>query len=166
MLFCSSPLISLRKASFLYGVSSFSSDQAHARALRSTHSPSCTPVDQACTSFPAPGLWWLLRMSVQDFSAEKGFFCLQSFLKSGYSGWTPVCSPALGASSRCGKCASCAVFHPFPLLKHLRERCTQCFQQRLLCWIKSPHSSLFLGTVADLARSKSELLAENALLRQ
>jgi hypothetical protein len=33
-------------------------------------------------------------------------------------------------------------------------------------WIKSPTTSLVLGTLADLGRGKSELIAENALLRQ
>jgi putative transposase len=33
-------------------------------------------------------------------------------------------------------------------------------------WIKPPATSLLLGTLADLTREKSELIAENALLRQ
>ena len=37
---------------------------------------------------------------------------------------------------------------------------------RFVPWTKPLTSSLPLGTVADLARSKAELLAENALLRQ
>ena len=36
---------------------------------------------------------------------------------------------------------------------------------RFSCWIKPPTTSLVLGTLADLTRGKSELLAENALLR-
>jgi putative transposase len=40
----------------------------------------------------------------------------------------------------------------------LHTRCVQ--------WTKPPAYSLPLGTLADLARSKAELLAENALLRQ
>ena len=39
-------------------------------------------------------------------------------------------------------------------------------QERVLRWIKPPTVSLVLGTSADLTRSKAELLAENALLRQ
>jgi hypothetical protein len=42
----------------------------------------------------------------------------------------------------------------------------QLLQQRFRAWIKPPSTSLLLGTVTDLARSKSELVAENALLRQ
>jgi putative transposase len=35
-----------------------------------------------------------------------------------------------------------------------------------LCWVKPATTSLLLGTLADLAKGKSELIAENALLRQ
>jgi putative transposase len=38
--------------------------------------------------------------------------------------------------------------------------------ESVLRWIKPPTTSLVLGTFADLTRSKAELLAENALLRQ
>jgi hypothetical protein len=40
------------------------------------------------------------------------------------------------------------------------------FQEGVSWWIKPPTTSLVLGTLADLYRSKTELLAENALLRQ
>ena len=40
------------------------------------------------------------------------------------------------------------------------------FQERVLRWIKPPATSLLLGTLSDLTRKKSELIAENALLRQ
>ena len=39
-------------------------------------------------------------------------------------------------------------------------------QKRFLCWVKPPTTSLLPGTFADLLREKSELIAENALLRQ
>jgi putative transposase len=39
-------------------------------------------------------------------------------------------------------------------------------QERVLRWIKPPTTSLVVGMLADMTRSKSELLAENALLRQ
>jgi len=38
--------------------------------------------------------------------------------------------------------------------------------ERFSRWIKPPTTSLVLGTFADMPRGKSELLAENALLRQ
>jgi putative transposase len=58
------------------------------------------------------------------------------------------------------------VFHLLHVIKHLSNRCALRVRQRLLSWIRPARSSLLLGTVADLARSKSELVAENALLRQ
>ena len=39
-------------------------------------------------------------------------------------------------------------------------------QHGFLCWTRPLKTSLLLGTLADLARGKSELVAENALLRQ
>ena len=39
-------------------------------------------------------------------------------------------------------------------------------QERVLRWIKPATTSLVFGTLADLTRGKSKLLAENALLRQ
>ena len=41
-----------------------------------------------------------------------------------------------------------------------------CERTRCVHWTTTLTSSLPLGTLADLARSKAELLAENALLRQ
>jgi putative transposase len=39
-------------------------------------------------------------------------------------------------------------------------------QRLILQWTTPPHNSLLPGTVMDLARGKSELVAENALLQQ
>jgi hypothetical protein len=39
-------------------------------------------------------------------------------------------------------------------------------QKRFLCWVKPPTTSLVLGTLTDLVQGKSELIAENALVRQ
>ena len=39
-------------------------------------------------------------------------------------------------------------------------------QERVSRWIKPPRTCLVLGMITDLIRSKAELLAENALLRQ
>jgi putative transposase len=44
--------------------------------------------------------------------------------------------------------------------------CLQLLQQSFINWTKPLSTSLLLGTVTDLARSKLELVAENALLRQ
>jgi putative transposase len=51
-------------------------------------------------------------------------------------------------------------------LKRLVDASVSVLRTRLVLWTKLPTSSLLLGTLADLARSKSELMAENALLRQ
>jgi hypothetical protein len=37
--------------------------------------------------------------------------------------------------------------------------------QRLIRWTRPKHHSLLMGTVTDLTRTRSELIAENALLR-
>jgi putative transposase len=42
----------------------------------------------------------------------------------------------------------------------------QTVRARILAWTKPACSGQALGTIADLVRSKSELMAENALLRQ
>jgi hypothetical protein len=42
----------------------------------------------------------------------------------------------------------------------------QLFHHRFVAWTKPNTTSLMLGTLTDLARGKSELVAENALLRQ
>ena len=55
------------------------------------------------------------------------------------------------------------------VLIRLRRSISSCFhslQPLILKWTKPSHTSLLLGTVMDLARGKSELVAENALLRQ
>src|SRR2546421_9051433 len=44
--------------------------------------------------------------------------------------------------------------------------CLQSLHHRFVDWTKPDTTSLLLGTLTDLARSKSELVAENALLRQ
>jgi putative transposase len=57
----------------------------------------------------------------------------------------------------------------FRLVIPIKQRVCLSFhtlQKRLLSWIKPPATSLLLGTLADLTREKSELMAENALLRQ
>ncbi len=51
-------------------------------------------------------------------------------------------------------------------LKRLVVTNVNILRARFVHWTKPLTSSLPLGTLADLARSKSELVAENALLRQ
>jgi len=51
-------------------------------------------------------------------------------------------------------------------LQWLTDGCWHALSSRLTHWTKPLRTSLLLATLADLSRSKSELLAENALLRQ
>jgi len=57
----------------------------------------------------------------------------------------------------------------FPVLIPIRQRIALCFHaihDGMVRWMKPRATSLLLGTIADLAKGKSELLVENALLRQ
>ena len=51
-------------------------------------------------------------------------------------------------------------------LRRLKNGCLDALSSCFIRWTKPPTSSLPLQTLADLGRSKSELVAENALLRQ
>ncbi len=53
-----------------------------------------------------------------------------------------------------------------PSLKRLIRLCLDRLHTRFVRWTRPFTPSLLLGTIADLGRSKSELMAENALLRQ
>ncbi len=51
----------------------------------------------------------------------------------------------------------------------IKQQVCSCFhllQHGFLHWTRPLNTSLLLGTLADLARGKSQLVAENALLRQ
>jgi len=48
----------------------------------------------------------------------------------------------------------------------LTDVCLQLVNQHFVAWTKPGTTSLLLGTLTDLARSKSELVAENAFLRK
>jgi len=51
-------------------------------------------------------------------------------------------------------------------MQRLTGGCLQSLRQRFVVWTKPDTTSLLLLTLTDLSRSKSELVAENALLRQ
>ena len=51
-------------------------------------------------------------------------------------------------------------------IKQCVSFCVHALQEHVLRWTKPSMTSLVLGTLADMTRGKSELLAENALLRQ
>jgi putative transposase len=50
-------------------------------------------------------------------------------------------------------------------LQRLKDGCWDGLSSRIACWTKPLRTSLPLATLTDLSRSKSELIAENALLR-
>src|SRR5215467_9650922 len=54
----------------------------------------------------------------------------------------------------------------FTLFKRLIRLCLQSLHHRYVAWTKPDSTSLLLGTLTDLFRSKSELVAENAFLRK
>jgi putative transposase len=51
-------------------------------------------------------------------------------------------------------------------IKRLTSLFLQSLQHRFVAWTRLGTTLLMLGTLTDLARSKSVLVAENALLRQ
>src|SRR5713226_9847646 len=51
-------------------------------------------------------------------------------------------------------------------IKRLTGLCLQSLHHCLVAWTKPGTTSLMLGVLTDLARSRAELVAENALLRQ
>src|SRR5215469_8240365 len=51
-------------------------------------------------------------------------------------------------------------------LRRLKTSCLAALSSRLTRWTTPLRSSFLLGTLADLGRSNSELMAENAFLRQ
>jgi len=54
----------------------------------------------------------------------------------------------------------------FTTLQRLKDGCLEALSSRFACWTKPLRTSLPLSTLTDLGRSKSELIAENVLLRQ
>jgi hypothetical protein len=54
----------------------------------------------------------------------------------------------------------------FTSLQRLKEGCLEALSSRLTRWTTPLRTSLPLSTLTDLGRSKSELIAENALLRK
>lgn len=54
----------------------------------------------------------------------------------------------------------------FTPLQRLLDGCLHALSSRLTHWTKPLGTALSLGTLADLGKSQSQLIAENALLRQ
>src|SRR5712692_5399940 len=78
--------------------------------------------------------------------------------------WTAWTRPVLASSTR----RSCARSMVVPCNTSLQRRalCFHALFDGFVRWMKPRSTSLLLGTIADLAKRKSELLVENALLRQ
>ncbi len=55
---------------------------------------------------------------------------------------------------------------PFSFVRHSIDSLSQAVKQRLRQWIRPDNHALVLNAAVDLMRSKSELMLENALLRQ
>jgi putative transposase len=73
---------------------------------------------------------------------------------------------SLHSSAHLHKGDLCTVHGFLTFIKRLTNMCLQSIQHHFVDWIKPATTSLQLETVADLARNKSELVAENALLRK
>ncbi len=56
--------------------------------------------------------------------------------------------------------------HVFIPIKRLRALCFLVLHNGFVRWMRPHNPSLLLGTIADLAKERTELLVENALLRQ
>jgi hypothetical protein len=59
-----------------------------------------------------------------------------------------------------------AAMHLAGCLPYLSDVCLQSLHHCFVAWTKPGPASLMLGMLTDLARSKAELVAENALLRK
>jgi putative transposase len=66
----------------------------------------------------------------------------------------------------CTKKGVSGLWRLFSFIKQRVSSFQHVLQKAMLLWMKPPLTSLMLGTLADTTRSKAELLAENALLRQ
>jgi putative transposase len=58
------------------------------------------------------------------------------------------------------------VSHVFMYIKRLRALCFHMLHNGFVRWMRPHNTSLLLGTVAGLAKGRTQLLVENALLRQ
>ena len=109
-------------------------------------------------------LYWLLGTSVRGIgilrTTEQA--CLPQLVRGEYNKQGSFClSSTRPFSRRRGSIRAVCI-------TSIKQRV--CFnfhalQERFLRWMKPPTTSLVLSTLADLTRGKSELLAENALLR-
>jgi putative transposase len=112
------------------------------------------------------GLCWLLRTSVQKIgmlhTIEQA--SLPKHVRCEYNQRERFCSYSLATrlfhegEDQFVPCVFISIKHQICFSFHM-------IQQRFSRWIKPSTNSLLLGTLTDMTRGKSELLAENALLR-
>ncbi len=72
----------------------------------------------------------------------------------------------LHSASHLHKGVTYTVHEILTFITRLISFCLQSLHHRFVDWTKPSNTALILGTLTDLFRSKSELVAENALLRQ
>src|SRR5213078_592607 len=83
----------------------------------------------------------------------------------------PCRFPRVRVKSRVFTCSShkgvtYTVHRILTFITRLTSFCLQSFHHRFVGWTKPSHAALILGTLTDLPKSRSQLMAENALLRQ
>ena len=107
-------------------------------------------------------LWWLLAISVRQMSPLRTPSRVSRALRMRQ--WESRMSMHSPAHLHKGDLYTVHGFLTF--LKRLTNMCLQSIQHHFVDWTQPATTSLLLGTVADLARNKSALVAENAFLRQ
>src|SRR5215472_13119062 len=106
-------------------------------------------------------LCWLLEVSVGPNWPVRTPPAVSSSLPIPERKWTISSIDSLILTRRMATLQRILIF-----ILRLTDVCLQLVNQHFVAWAKPDTSSLLLGTLTDLARSKSELVAENALLRQ
>ena len=117
----------------------------------------------------AKSLYWLLGSSVQKQALRDGERSSSPACKHRRVGVqsevvTSILMLERRLLSRDGEASSMG--RVFTSLRRLKDGCLDALSSRFARWTKPLRTSLPLATLTDLGRSKSELIAENALLRQ
>jgi hypothetical protein len=119
------------------------------------------PLESGSLHSPGVMATWVTRSKNMHFETEKDLLPLLA--NTGGSVYNPKSSPAYSCSttivSHDGETSSMS--RVFTTL----QRCLEALTSRFARWTKPLRTSLPLSTLTDLSRSKSELIAENALLR-
>ncbi len=111
---------------------------------------------------PAELLHWLIVISVRQFKSLRTCSHVSRSLPMSQL----ESRIELHSASHLHKRVTYTVHEILTFITRLISFCLQSLHHRFVDWTTPSAPSLMLGTVTDLARSKSELVAENALLRQ